>query len=109
VNEIRHKVTIRAGRVAIENWTSYEIVSDMLEAADQFTIALGPADPVGERFGDVWSAVAPDSPVQVLLDDVVIMSGFIDDREGQSSARGAWSTSRWTSSASPDWTWRSWR
>lgn len=88
MNEVRHKVTIRAGRVVIENWTSYDIACDMLEAADQFTIALGPADPIGERFGAVWAAVAPDSPVQVLLDDVVIMSGFIDDREGTSSSGG---------------------
>jgi prophage tail gpP-like protein len=53
VNEVRHRVAIRAGRVAIENWTSYEITSDMLEAADGFTIAIGPVDPVGERFGQV--------------------------------------------------------
>lgn len=88
MNESRHKVTIRAGRVAIENWTSYEITSDMLEAADGFSIAIGPADPIGEEFGDLWAAVAPDTPVDVQLDDVTIMSGFIDDREGESSISG---------------------
>lgn len=88
MNEVRHKVTIRAGRVAIENWTSYEIVSDMLTAADGFSIALGPADPIDEEFGAVWDAVKPDTAVEVLLDDVTIMSGFIDDRTGASSMGG---------------------
>ncbi len=88
MNEVRHKVTIRSGKEGIENWTSYEITCDMLEAADGFTIAIGPVDPVGERFGTAWAAVAPDSPVQVLLDDVAIMTGFIDDREGTSSMNG---------------------
>ncbi len=81
----QHKVTIRAGRVVIENWTSYDIQSDMLTAADAFTLALGPADPEDEEFGAIWSAVAPDAEVQVLLDDVTLMSGFVDDRIGNSA------------------------
>lgn len=83
-----HRVTVRSGGVVIENWNSYDVTCDMLNAADQFRLSLGPADAVGDEFGEVWAAVAPDADVQILLDDVVIVSGFIDERTGTSSVGG---------------------
>jgi prophage tail gpP-like protein len=95
-----HRVTVRSGGLAIANWNSYSVKCDMLDPADDFQLALGPADPVttagrlnaflggGDDFAEAWHAVAPDSPVEILLDDVVIMSGFIDERTGSSASGG---------------------
>lgn len=85
MNDGQHKVTVRAGRRVIENWISYDIQQDMLTAADGFSLQLGPADPEGEEFAGVFAAVAPDTQVDVLLDDVTILSGYIDDRVGAST------------------------
>jgi prophage tail gpP-like protein len=83
-----HRVTVRAGKRLIENWTSYDVSADMLQPADQFALQLGPADPIGQEFGKIWKAVAPDTLVEILLDDVPIMTGYIDDRSGSSDAGG---------------------
>jgi len=83
-----HIVTVKSGRKRIPNWTSYDISIDMLRAGDAFSLEIAPADPIGEEFGDVWAAVVPDSLVEVYLDDVRILSGFIDERSGESSPEG---------------------
>lgn len=85
--EPRHQVTVRAGRKLIENWTSYDLSLDLLTPADSFSLQLAPADPVGEEFGEVWSALEPDAEVEVRLDDVTLMTGLVDEREGVSDER----------------------
>lgn len=88
MSEVEHIVTLRSRGLQIENWTSYSISCDMLTVADQFELQLGPADPIGEEFGAVWAAVKPDSRVEVFLDDVPIVTGYIDDRTGTSTMQG---------------------
>lgn len=95
-----HRVTVRAGSRTIENWNSYDVTSSMLEAADGFSLSLGPVDPVGlgaharalalgeEEFGETWDLLKPDAEVSILLDDVQIMNGFVDERTGSSSRNG---------------------
>jgi prophage tail gpP-like protein len=73
--EKEHVVSILVGRTLIENWTDYSIESSMLEPADGFNMSLGG----GNR--KIFETVAPDAPVQVLIDDTPILTGFIDDRK----------------------------
>lgn len=81
MNELQHKVTLQIGSRFIEGWSDYDIESDMLGAADGFTISLGPATP------ELWELLELDASFKLLLDDTVIMSGRVDDVKG-SSERG---------------------
>jgi prophage tail gpP-like protein len=83
-----HRVTLKSNGRRVDNWISYDIQIDMLRAGDAFSLSLGPADPIGEEFGNVWETVRPDSLVELYLDDVRILSGYIDDREGSSTTGG---------------------
>jgi prophage tail gpP-like protein len=70
-----HNVAIRIGNTLLEKWVNYSIELDMLTAADGFHLELG--RPTRAAF----NLCAPDAPVQVLLDDTTVLTGFIDDRE----------------------------
>lgn len=70
-----HNVAIRVGGHVIENWTGYEVESNMLEPADGFDLTLG------KPTRQVWDLCKPDSFVQVLIDDTIVMSGTLDDRD----------------------------
>lgn len=71
-----HVVAVRVGGKLIEKWSDYSIEVDMLQPADAFRLSL----PGGGR-KDIYDLCAPDSAVQVLIDDTVMMTGFIDDRK----------------------------
>jgi prophage tail gpP-like protein len=70
----RHNVSVLVGTTRIERWTSYEIESDMLSVCDDFTLTLAPADEA------LFTVCKPDSAVQVFIDDVRVLSGFIGQR-----------------------------
>jgi prophage tail gpP-like protein len=96
-DELQHRVSVRAAGVEIHNWNNYDVVCDMVNPADSFSLSLGPVDPfdIGaaararalgvEDFGEAWHALRPDSLVEILIDDVIVMSGFVDERIGASS------------------------
>jgi prophage tail gpP-like protein len=69
-----HNVSVRVGDTVIDRWQSYEIASDMLTPADAFSLTLSPALP------EAIALVPPDGQVEVRVDDVAIVTGFIDDR-----------------------------
>lgn len=70
-----HRVTVRVGAHVVEKWSDYTIRIDMLTAADDFRLTLGRPD------RQAFQLCAPDTPLQVLLDETVLITGFIDDRE----------------------------
>lgn len=70
-----HNVAIRVGNTLLEKWVNYSIELDMLTAADGFHLELG------RPTRAVYNLCSPDAPVQVVLDDTVVVTGFIDDRE----------------------------
>jgi prophage tail gpP-like protein len=83
VNDRRHNVTLRVGGKLVEAWTSYQVALSMLHAADQFSLSIAPYDRA------LRELCAPDRDVQVLLDDVAMISGFIDSRPRRGSRAGA--------------------
>ncbi|MBC7978061.1 MAG: hypothetical protein H7138_24020, partial [Myxococcales bacterium] len=54
-------------------WETYDITVDMTSPVDQFHVRMP-----FQR--DVWRLCRGDRPVQVLIDDVVVLTGFIDER-----------------------------
>lgn len=77
-----HNVAVRVGGRLIEKWSEYSIDVDMLTPADGFQLSLGRAD------REAFELAAPDAAVQVLVDDIPIVSGFVDDREWSDSRDG---------------------
>jgi prophage tail gpP-like protein len=74
MSEQAHNVAIRIGSTVVEKWSNYEIENDMLHPADSFQLELGGCPP------DAWRLCKEDSPIQVQIDDTVVLSGIIDDR-----------------------------
>lgn len=70
-----HNVAIRIGNTLLEQWVNYSIELDMLTSADGFHLELGRPSKAA------FNLCVPDSPVQVVLDDTTVLSGFIDARE----------------------------
>ena len=82
---VEHLVSLRAGGKVLEGWNSYEIDIDMLQPADDFSVTLGPVEPVDESdFAEAWAAVAPDTEIEVYVDGIRVLSGFVDDRRASS-------------------------
>jgi prophage tail gpP-like protein len=75
----RHVVTVVVEGKQIEGWLSYEIQSSMIEPADTFTLTR-PWD------AQAWEALPRDARVQVVIDGVTIIDGFVDDRRKQTKA-----------------------
>lgn len=69
-----HTVSVRVGSQTIEKWSDYSVELDMLTAADGWHLTLG--NPTREMF----KLCAPDASIEVLLDETVVCSGFIDER-----------------------------
>ena len=69
-----HEISLVIAGQQIKGWEKYEIVTSLLEPANHFTVRM-PFD------RDAWDLCKTDSEVKVLVDDVVIMRGWIDDRE----------------------------
>ncbi|MFH0901899.1 MAG: hypothetical protein V2A73_14815 [Pseudomonadota bacterium] len=77
-----HNVTVRIGEKLVERWSAYSIDSDMLSPADGFSVTLpGPTS-------DLYQLCVPDAAVQVFVDDVPLVTGYIDDRELECSKQG---------------------
>lgn len=70
-----HNVSIRIGSKIIEKWANYSIENDMLHPCDAFHLELGGAP------REAWELCKLDSPVQILIDDTVVISGYLDDRD----------------------------
>ncbi len=70
-----HSVSLRVGGKLIRDWTAYDIALDMLTPADAFSLSFPRASK------EVFDLVAPDEEVEVRLDDTVVLSGFVDERE----------------------------
>lgn len=69
-----HVVSIVAGGVQIRDPITYDISTSITDAVDQFQM----------RFAftrAAWDALVPDRPLQVLIDGVPVLSGFIDDSD----------------------------
>ncbi|MFA9269825.1 MAG: phage baseplate assembly protein [Baekduiaceae bacterium] len=69
-----HNVALRIGGAVVEGWESYDVDTDMLQPADNFSLQLFGAAP------GVFDLCAPDSEVQILVDDAPLITGFIDKR-----------------------------
>ena len=67
-----HKITCVIGDTQIEGWTAYEIHASMIEPAAHFTMHI-PFDLT------TWNLTVPDAPVQILIDDTVVLTGYVDE------------------------------
>ena len=69
----QHDISVIVDGVQIRDWETYDITVDMTSPADHFTVRMP-----FQR--DVWRLCRGDRPVRVLIDDVVVLTGFIDER-----------------------------
>lgn len=70
----KHRVSIVVDGRQIGGWDSYRIATSLTDPVDTFDVRC----PFRR---DVWDLVRPDRPVQVLIDDTPVITGFIDDSE----------------------------
>ena len=70
----QHRVTIKIGGKKIDGWIDYEVTSSLIDAVDHFTLHR-PFDP------DAYRLCVVDSLVTVSIDDVPVITGYIDERE----------------------------
>jgi prophage tail gpP-like protein len=70
----QHRVAVLVDGKQLDGWTAYDIKSSMLDPADSFSL---------ERAFDrpTFDLLAPDTPIRVLIDDVTVINGFVDDRD----------------------------
>lgn len=68
-----HEISLVIDGQQVKGWESYEIVTSLLEPANHFTVRM----PFSR---DAWDLCKTDREVRVLVDDVVIMRGWIDER-----------------------------
>lgn len=72
----KHETRLRVGGKVIRDWISYQVDLDMTRLGDTFTMSAGPIT------RELWDLVRPDTYVEILIDDVTVMAGFIDERLG---------------------------
>lgn len=82
MTSLDHEVSVVIGRKSIARWTEYDITTDMMEPADQFTMSIAPISK------EIWNLVVPDAPIQVWLDDAPVLNGFIGSRQRRLSRTG---------------------
>lgn len=70
----QHRVSIIIGGTQVDGWTDYDVSSSLIDAVDHFTLRR-PFD------SDVYRLCVPDALVTVRIDNVPIITGYIDDRE----------------------------
>lgn len=75
----RHVVAVACEGKQIDGWLSYEISSSLIEPADSFTMTR-PWD------AQAWITLRRDARIQVVIDGVTVIDGFIDDRRKQTKA-----------------------
>lgn len=78
----RHNVSVLIGGQRIDRWTSYDIETNMLSLCDDFSLELAPAD------AELFAICKLDSQVQVFIDNVRILSGFIGERSYTKTREG---------------------
>lgn len=69
-----HRISIAVAGTEIKGWSSYTLDVSMLRPADSFTLTA----PFSRK---VWDLCTPDMPIRIFVDDVNVLTGFIDDRE----------------------------
>jgi prophage tail gpP-like protein len=69
-----HVVSILISGVEIRGWSTYQFTSSMIDPVDSFEAEI----PFNR---DAWDRLKPDRPVKVTIDGVVILDGFLDERE----------------------------
>lgn len=69
-----HVVRVVVDGKEVGGWESYEISQSMRTPADAFTLSR-PFDRAA------WDLLRPDRPIKVLIDEVTVLTGFIDDSE----------------------------
>lgn len=69
-----HTVRVIVDGKEVGGWESYEISQSMLTPADAFTMTR-PFDRAA------WDLLRPDRPIRVLIDEVTVLTGFIDDED----------------------------
>lgn len=69
----QHDISVIVDGTQIRDWETYEITTDMTSPADHFTLRM----PFQRA---VWDLCRADRPIRILIDDVVILTGFIDER-----------------------------
>jgi prophage tail gpP-like protein len=74
VTRRQHEVHVLAGGKQLGGWMSYAITSSIVDPVDTFTLTL----PWSRAAHDL---VRTDTPVKVTIDGVVVVNGYIDDRE----------------------------
>ena len=73
----QHRISIVVQGVEIDGWEDYEIQSSMIQPADAFTMR--------RRFEPAaWKALPRDSQVEVRIDGVTVLNGFIDKKKKRS-------------------------
>ena len=69
----QHDISVIVDGVQIRAWETYDITVDMTSPADHFTVRMP-----FQR--EVWQLCRGDRPIRVLIDDVRVLTGFIDER-----------------------------
>jgi prophage tail gpP-like protein len=69
-----HEISVVCDGRVVRGWSSYEISNSMLDPADRFSMEV----PFSR---EAWQLLRQGRPIKIRIDDVVVMSGYIDDRE----------------------------
>lgn len=68
----QHEISLVVDGVQIRDWETYEIRTDMLSPSDHFMLRM-------PFVRSVWDLTRGDRPITVMVDDVEILTGFIDE------------------------------
>lgn len=77
-----HNISISAGETIVDHWKSYSIELDMMSAADDFSLSLGPLTQ------ELYELVREDTEITVRVDGTEILTGFVDTREAAGDRGG---------------------
>jgi prophage tail gpP-like protein len=69
----QHDVAVVIAGQQVTGWISYSITSSMVDPVDTFTMAM----PWSRA---AWDLFLPDRPVKITIDGVVVLDGYLDDR-----------------------------
>lgn len=70
----KHKVSIVAGSVEVRDALTYQIKRSMTGGVDTFSMQF----PFSRS---AWEVLQPDAPIQVRIDDIPVLTGFLDDSD----------------------------
>lgn len=75
----KHKVSVVVEGKEVDRWLDYSIANDMLSAADDFSMTVGPIT------RELYELLTPDSAIEVYIDGTRVLTGFIGTRERRKS------------------------